>query len=88
MHADLWTPGKLDDSFLPDGFVYAYDASSPTCRLLNTPYDPSNKENTQHYVIDGFILSPNVTLNSVETESLGFEYSDHNPVCINVTLSK
>ena len=81
----LWTPGMLDDSMLPEGWRFAYDASVPTCRLLNEPYDPAS-ENTQYYVIDGFILSPNVTLNTVETLDAGFRYSDHNPVLLNVTL--
>lgn len=82
---ELWTPGMLDDSMLPEGWHFAYDASVPTCRLLNEPYDPAS-ENTQYYVIDGFILSPNVTLNTVETLDAGFVYSDHNPVLLNVTL--
>lgn len=82
---DYWVPGVLDDSFLPDGWDFSYDNSAPTCRLLNRPYnreDPS----TQHYVIDGFILSPNVTLNEVKNIDLQFENSDHNPVMLNVTL--
>ena len=37
-------------------------------------------------MIDGFILSPNVTLESVETLDLGFANSDHNPVRISVEL--
>ena len=83
---ELWTPGVLEEESLPEGFRYVYDLSAPTCRLLNQPYDPSDLEHTQHYVIDGFIVSPNVTVNSVETLSLGFENSDHNPVHLNVTL--
>ena len=87
-HPDLWTPGELDESSLPDGagWKFAYDAGTPTCRLLNQPYDPSDTANTQHYVIDGFILSPNVELRRAETLDLGFKDSDHNPVCIEVTL--
>ena len=38
------------------------------------------KRQTQHYVLDGFIVSPNIEVLSVETQSLGFRYSDHNPV--------
>lgn len=87
LHGDIWTPGRLDDSFLPEGWDYAYDLSSPSCRLLNQPYDPSDKVGTQHYVIDGFIISPNVELLSVETVDLGFENSDHEPVAITVKLS-
>ena len=43
-------------------------------------------QNTQYYVIDGFIISPNVRLEFVKTLDLGFENSDHNPVHIQVTL--
>jgi len=86
LHSELWAPGILEESFLPEGWSYACDLSTPSCRLLNQPYDPSDMENTQHYVIDGFILSPNVRLESVETAALGFEFSDHNPVKISIVL--
>jgi len=85
-HPELWEPGILTEDFLPQGWSYAYDLENPSCRLLNQPYAPDDAEGTQYYVIDGFILSPNVTLNSVETLAEDFEYSDHNPVLINVVL--
>jgi endonuclease/exonuclease/phosphatase family metal-dependent hydrolase len=85
-HPDLWTPGILEDDMLSDGWQFAYDLSTPSCRLLNQPYDPSDTENTQYYVIDGFILSPNVELLDVSGLNLGFENSDHNPVQISVNL--
>lgn len=84
LDADSWQPGKLYNAELPDGFSYVYDASSPTCRLLNKPYD-GDRANSQLYVIDGFILSDNLKLNHVETIDLNFKYSDHNPVMIQVT---
>lgn len=56
------------------------DNTVPTCRLLHQPYDPINLENNQYYVIDGFIVSPNVQVLSVTTLSENFKYSDHNPV--------
>ncbi len=87
-HEELWTPGVLDASLLPagEGWQYVYDAETPTCRLLNKPYAGPEGEDTQHYVIDGFIISPNVRLEFVKTLDLGFENSDHNPVHIQVTL--
>lgn len=86
-HPDLWSPGILDDSVLPgEGWQFAYDLSVPSCRLLNQPYDPADTENTQYYVIDGFILSPNVQLDSVRCVDLGFESADHNPLALAVTL--
>lgn len=85
--ADLWTPGVLEDDMLPEGWQFACDLSTPSCRLLNHPYDP-NPEGNQFYVIDGFILSPNVALDSVETLDMQFQYTDHNPVLISVTLTE
>ena len=86
-HDELWIPGVLEEDSLPEGFAYAWDPAVPTCRLLNQPYDPADTENTQYYVIDGYILSPNVTLQRVETLDMGFENADHNPVRLTVTLN-
>ena len=88
-HPELWVPGVLDGSLLPEGegWRYAFDLDAPSCRLLNQPYNPADTENTQYYVIDGFILSPNVELELAE--NLGaedFANSDHNPVHIRVVL--
>ena len=86
-HGDLWSPGILDESMLPgEGWQFAYDLDTPSCRLLNQPYDPADTENTQYYVIDGFILSPNVQLETLDCVDLGFENSDHNPVVMEVRL--
>ena len=81
----LWTPGVLENDSLPEGWRFACDLSVPSCRLLNHPYDPDPAGN-QFYVIDGFILSPNVRLDSVEALDWQFEFTDHNPVALEVTL--
>lgn len=85
-HQEFWTPGLLEADMLSDGWHFACDLSVPSCRLLNQPYDPADTENTQYYVIDGFILSPNVELLTVEGVDLDFANSDHNPVLISVNL--
>lgn len=77
-----WTPGVLEKHMLTDGWRFAFDSSCATCRLLDQPYSDA----CQLYVIDGFILSPNVKPESVQTVDLGFRYSDHNPVKLEVTL--
>ena len=87
-HPENWTPGVLEEDMLEEGWSLAYDLDVPSCRLLNQPYDPEDRENTQHYVIDGFIISPNVELVEVETLDLGFENSDHNPVVLTVSLAQ
>ena len=80
---ELWTPGKLTRV---SGLRYFCDDSAPTCRLLNQPYDPDS-EDTQYYVIDGFLVTANVIVNEVKTLNYDFAYSDHNPVCLEFTLN-
>jgi len=80
-----WEPGQLSESDLPDGFTFAYDMSVPTCRALDKPYD-GNRDTLTAYVIDGFIVSENVKVNSVETIDLNFRNSDHQPVALEFTL--
>lgn len=87
-HEDIWAVGNLEYDILEQGWQLAFDDSVPTCRLLNQPYDPADKVNTQYYVIDGFVVSPNVSVNSVKTIPAGFENSDHNPVRMSFTLEK
>lgn len=79
---NAWTPGILEESALPEGFRYAFDSSNASCRLLDRPLS----EDSQLYVIDGFIVSPNVQVELVETVELGFANSDHNPVRMDLTL--
>ena len=86
-HPENWEPGVLDANLLPDGWALAYDLRTPTCRLLNQPYDPGDTVGTQYYVIDGLIVSPNLTVKSVETIDAQFENSDHNPVRLELVLN-
>lgn len=80
---DGWQPGLMAE--LPDGLRYVYDAANPTCRSLSKPYT-GDRNQTQFYVIDGFILSDNLKVNHVETVDLNFLSSDHNPVLLQLTL--
>ncbi len=83
--AGAYVPGDVDASILP-GWTFASDDATPTCRLNDRPYDAADPD-MQTYVIDGFILSPNLTLKSVRTLPLDFQFSDHNPVRIEFELS-
>lgn len=84
-NSGLWVPGTLGEEALLEGWSYVFDESTPTCRLLNQPYEPES-EATQFFVIDGFIISPNVELKSVKTMDESFEFSDHNPVLMEAVL--
>jgi endonuclease/exonuclease/phosphatase family metal-dependent hydrolase len=84
--ADNWRPSVLDVDSIPDGWQVASDAKAPTSRLNNKPYS-GNAADTQLFGIDGFIVTPNVTVDEVETLDEQFAYSDHNPVRLRVTLA-
>lgn len=84
---DYFVPGVVDTSLFPEGWQIVTDDEVPSSRLLNEPYDPES-ENTQYYVLDGFILSPNVQSLSVETLDCGFVNSDHNPVLLTAQLEE
>lgn len=86
-HTDLWTPGVLNPADFT-GFSLLADTGTPTCRLLNQPYDPADTVNTQYYVIDGFVVSGNFQVVSTQTLDEGFAYSDHNPVLIELRFAE
>ena len=76
----------IETDFLPVGFSFAVDITKPTCRLLNQPYNPEDPS-TQYYIIDGFIVSSNITVERIEIVDHGFLYSDHNPVLLEIRLN-
>ncbi|MDR0599233.1 MAG: endonuclease/exonuclease/phosphatase family protein [Treponema sp.] len=80
-----FTPAVLEDSLFGEGWTFAADPSAPSCRALDRPYDGA-REGRDFYIIDGFILSPNVELISAKTIDLDFINSDHNPVKLTFTL--
>ncbi|MDR0411415.1 MAG: endonuclease/exonuclease/phosphatase family protein [Treponema sp.] len=80
-----FTPGSLSQDMLAEGWQFAADVETPSSRLLNEPYS-GDWEATQLYVIDGFVVSPNVEILSVQTANYEFRYSDHNPVILRALL--
>ena len=85
---DGWIPGQLDASITDGGWKFVYDDSKPTCRSLEAPYndEKAKAHNWQYYVIDGFLISPNIEELSVNVIDEDFENSDHNPVYMNFIL--
>ena len=81
-----WVCPVIDASLYPS-FEFVMDDTHPTCRSLYKTYYDSDKENHQYYMIDGFIVSKNININSIETLDLGFKNTDHNPVKLSVTLA-
>ncbi len=73
----------LHSSELADGFRIAADLGTSTCRGADMPYTPGVNYTT---VIDGFIVSDNVTVEREQTVDTQYAYSDHNPVMMSFTL--
>ena len=74
---------EIPDNFLPHGFKWAADKNIPTNRTVDIPY----REGENYYsVIDGFLVSPNVDIIKVKGHQLNFQYTDHNPVTLEIML--
>ena len=80
-----WAPGTIGKEDLPQGFSFAVSDAVPTCRLLNAPYS-GNYQDSQVYVLDGFLVSDNLKVLRVENIDTGFAYSDHQPVRLQVAF--
>ena len=72
---------------LPEGLTrcdnYTGEVTQPTCRNCDIPYVEGNFT----IIVDGFIVSDNVTVNYLENVQTGFRYSDHNPVLMRFVLN-
>lgn len=82
-----WHCGEVDQSEFSSDWQFEMDNSVPTCRSLDQAYAGADQTNFQYYIIDGFIVSKNVTVSSVKTQSKSFANSDHNPVVMQVKLN-
>ena len=62
---------------LKNGWTAHFPDDVPTLRAANRPYI---KGQSTTATVDGFICSPDITVECVNTLDLEFEHSDHNPV--------
>jgi endonuclease/exonuclease/phosphatase family metal-dependent hydrolase len=70
--------------FLPSGWKWLFDNTTPSERNVVAAYNPST---TTTNVFDFFLISPNISMVSVKGLQLNFQNSDHNPVKIKVKLN-
>jgi len=75
---------QIPADYLPDTWHYGFDKKTPTNREVYEAYRPGLTPTT---TIDFFITSPNIVINNVQALNVGFEFSDHQPVSISLTLS-
>lgn len=74
---------KLDAQAIPEGWQWAWDKNIPTNRSNNRPFEKGKNTTT---IIDYFIVSPNISIDTVITRNMDFQYSDHQPVIMQITL--
>ncbi len=82
----LWVPGVLEEDAFGEGLTPLMPENGPTCRSLDKPLAGADQSSFQFYLIDGFIVSANVRVESLERLDKGFVCSDHNPVRMTFTL--
>lgn len=78
-----YSPANIPIDFLPDNWQWAFDSSCPTNRALKNKLKYGK---TAVSLVDYYLLSPNIKINSVKGHNLKFANSDHNPVSINIEL--
>ena len=76
------------DELIPQGISkvtdYASGMVTPSCRNCDVPYS----DECFTVIVDGFMVSDNVTPTYVDIIDNGFLYSDHNPVVMKFRLNK
>lgn len=81
-----WHAGALPVKSFGKNWRFLMDTNVPTCRSLDKPLKGNQTKKFQYYMIDGFIVSPNIKVIETETQDLGFRNSDHNPVLLQFAL--
>lgn len=84
-----WEAGTIDINDFDEEFSFVYDDTNPTCRSLDQILVSAENKDPQHfqyYMLDGCIVSNNVSVNGVQTVDTGFKCSDHNPVTMKFVL--
>ena len=81
--------GVIDESELPTGFSFATAKNVPTCRSTDIVYTKKDDGTLVNYsvVLDGFLISGNVTAELNQNIDTDFKYSDHNPAYMQFKLN-
>lgn len=68
---------SIKEAFFPKQWEFVFESVSPTNRNLDIAWDIQKTKTT---IIDFFIVSPNIIIESIQTVSLNFDFSDHEPI--------
>lgn len=84
-HSQGYTQGNIPADFFPEDWCYGYDPTMSTNRKARDPYV---RGQTFETLIDYFVVSPNVRIREVKGIPQGYQFSDHQPVWMEVLLEK
>jgi endonuclease/exonuclease/phosphatase family metal-dependent hydrolase len=73
----------IEADYMPAEWKWLFDQTTPSVRTLMAAYDPAT---TPVSICDIFLVSPNVEALKVKGCHLGFAWSDHNPVLVQLKL--
>lgn len=83
-----WNPTTIEhpisDTLFPAEWKWVFSPSVPTNRFNNQPFVKGKNKTT---IIDFFLVSPNIFVNSVETINLDFSLSDHQPIMMTFDIA-
>jgi endonuclease/exonuclease/phosphatase family metal-dependent hydrolase len=74
---------SLPSDLFPENWLYGYDPTKSTNRKTKDPYI---KGKTFETLIDYYAVSPNLKIQLIKTLDLGFSFSDHQPVYMEILL--
>lgn len=73
----------IEEDFIDKNWHWVYDKNVDSLRDLNAAYKKGETLTTN---VDGFLVSPNIDIKSVQTPNLEFKNSDHQPVFTQLEL--
>jgi endonuclease/exonuclease/phosphatase family metal-dependent hydrolase len=83
-----WNPTTLPHpiaaNLFPADWKWAFDPNIPSNRFNDRSFEKGKNKTT---IIDFFLVSPNVKVQSVETINLEFKYSDHQPILMTFDIA-
>ena len=87
----LWAPGVINIDDFGDKIDFYTGDNAPSCRSLDRALataESKDPKDFQYYLIDGFLVSSNISVNEITIRDIGFEFSDHNPVVMKFQLTE
>lgn len=81
----IWNPSPFPYEYLTDNIKPVFDEKTNSSRVNDKPYNP---DKSYESIIDGFLVSDNVEVKSIQGQAIGFVNSDHNPVLLEFSLKE